>query len=228
MSPYQQFTVNRNVAEKYVEMYVELRNLKGLGQRGALSNDNKYLLWCVRAAIVSAIGALDHYVHQVLLDRIPKLFKSNPPQISQELLEQVQKVVAVKTQSDMAKFFGYLASQNGIEAVCTSLRDEVFLYQSFQAPEKVVKAFKCLGYPDILQTVADSWQGPNTQRADLARRLESYVKRRNQIAHEGDLHSGVPREITPDYARKCISFVWNLVYRMDGSVYGWNQQTQPI
>jgi hypothetical protein len=65
------------------------------------------------------------------------------------------------------------------------------------------------------------WRGPSTSADDLKRRLANFVKRRHQIAHEGDREaSGAVRHMQPQYAAGCADFVDGLVRRMNKVVYG--------
>jgi hypothetical protein len=78
-----------------------------------------------------------------------------------------------------------------------------------------------IGRPDIFDTVADLWPGPGTTADRIRRRLFAYVKRRNQIAHEGDYEAGgAVRPMRPQYSNQCADFIENLTIRLDRAVYG--------
>ena len=78
-----------------------------------------------------------------------------------------------------------------------------------------------MGHDRIFDEVSAIWQGPNTEADDLKRRLSQYVRRRNQIAHQGDLEaSGQQRPVQPEYAAACRTFITGLVTRLDQVVYG--------
>ena len=73
-----------------------------------------------------------------------------------------------------------------------------------QAPEKILAAYDTIGRPAIFDSVSDMWPGPRTTPDDIKRWLANYVKRRNQIAHEGDQEaSGAVRHMQPKYANDC-------------------------
>jgi len=58
--------------------------------------------------------------------------------------------------------------------------------------------------------------------------LAGYVKRRNQIAHEGDREAnGAVRHMQPQYAMKVAAFVENLVFRLNRVVYPNDVIVQP-
>ena len=215
MEPIDQFRTNINAARNYLTMYRELRSLKKLGAKGPLDENNQYLLWLPRAAIVSSMSSLDSYVHQVLYGNIPQLLK-NSYEIPKKLKDLVVRVSPIKNESHVEEAIFYIRSPTGPDRLADSIRENVLNYQSYQAPDKVVEAYRVLGVYDVLQDVADRWSGPNTDRDHISSRLERYSKRRNQIAHEGDLDThNNPRRITPDYGDSCISFIENIVSRMD-------------
>ena len=221
VTPYEQFKINKDAAEIYARTYVELRQLKRLGTRGALSDDNKYILWLPRAGVVGAIAALDHYVHQVLYEKIPEKLSGASDELSDSLCELILRVASLKNVSSVRDNIRFIQSSTGAADIAGEIREKVVKFESFQAPDKVVRAYALLGYADILEDISAAWQGPNTDRAAIARKLDQYVRRRNQIAHEGDLQSNhEPRPITPQYATDCLTFVFNLVWRLNVIVYG--------
>lgn len=221
MTPYEQFKINKDAAAIYARTYLELRQLKLLGSRGTLSEENKYLLWLPRAGVVGAVGALDHYVHQVLYEKIPEKLRGNPAELPESLCDLILRVASLKNAVSVRENIHFVQSATGPDDIAVAIRDKVLQFEAFQAPDKIVRAFAFLGYADILEDISATWQGPNTDRRDIAKRLDQYVKRRNQIAHEGDLQSTHrPRPITPMYASDCLTFVFNLVWRLNGILYG--------
>lgn len=219
MTPLEQFNRNIDGAEKYLVMYYELRQLKQLGKRGALGANNQYLLWLPRATVVSAVGALDAYIHDVLALHIPRLLADAATQISESLAALLGRVVSTRKTEDVRDMLRFIRSTTGPQSLAQELREKICRFESYQAPDKVVGALKVLGIQDVLADAAGRWQGPQTTRDDIATRLDRYVKRRNQIAHETDLDvHGQPRAITPDYAWRCKEFIKDLVQRMDPSL----------
>ena len=90
-----------------------------------------------------------------------------------------------------------------------------------QAREKVVAAYEMIGYASVFDDVSAIWQGPQTSPEDLRRSLANYVKRRNQIAHEGDREaSGAVRHMQSLYGNNCAAFIEGLVFRLNRVVYG--------
>jgi hypothetical protein len=78
-----------------------------------------------------------------------------------------------------------------------------------------------VGHPTIFDDVSGIWRGPQTSPEDIKRTLAKYVKRRNQIAHEGDREtSGAVRPMQPAYANNCTDFIENLIFRLNRVAYG--------
>jgi hypothetical protein len=220
MTPYEQFKKNIDAANHYRTMYVELRKLKKLGARGALDEQNRYLLWLPRAAVVSSVAALDAYVHQTLYLRIPQVLEDENAPLPDALAELIVRVAPIKNAGTARDALKYIRASDGIRLLAQTIKDKTLVFEAYQAPDKVVDAFRVIGVHDILKEVADRWQGPNTSREDIASRLAGYAKRRNQIAHESDLDTHHrPRDISPDYAYRCSDFMTNIVDRMNQAVF---------
>lgn len=215
MNPKQQFDVNIAAADHYIAMYGDLRNLKGLGARGQLDAANRYLLWLPRGALVSSLSSLDAFVHQVVYSRLPNLLSDQNTPISDNLAELVVQVASIRKPEGAREALQFVRAKNGVELLADRIREKILQFASFQAPDKIILAYSYLGVTNPFDLVANAWQGPNTSAADLRERLARYVRRRNQIAHEGDLDANhQARAITPDFARHCVSFIKGLVQRL--------------
>src|ERR1700730_11964334 len=113
MTPLEQFNQNILGAEKYLDMYYELRQLKKLGKRGALDTKNQYLLWLPRATVVSAVGALDAYIHDMLALHIPRLLADAATQISESMATLLGRVVSTKKKEDVQDMLRFVRSAAG-------------------------------------------------------------------------------------------------------------------
>jgi hypothetical protein len=215
-----QFQTNIDAADRLVAMYRELRLSRNLGARGQLSAANQDLLWLPRSAVVSSISALDTYVHGVVNERLPHLFgKPAPP--PEALCEQLAQLLPIKNASTFREAVSLLSAQDTIQQLLKKLDEKFLRFQSFQAPEKIIEAYRLMGHDAIFNSVSDIWPGPNTTAEHIKRRLAGYVQRRNQIAHEGDIEAhGQPRAMQPEYAIGIREFVGSLVARLDQVVYG--------
>ena len=218
MSALTQFQANIAPADQLVSMYRELRLSRGLGSRGRLSQANTDLLWLPRSAVVAAISALDTYVHHVLYERIPVCAALTP--IPESLAHALAGIFPVRNGKDFQAAQRVLASQSSLGDLCAKYRAEKLEFASYQSPDKIEDAYKLIGVVDVFDSVSAIWQGPNSTSADIRRTLAHYVRRRNQIAHEGDREGGgATRAMQPDYATHCREFVTALVSRLNRVVY---------
>lgn len=214
-----QFARNIDASDKLVAMYRQLRGFRKLGARGRLSGENQDLLWLPRSAVVAAISALDTYVHSVVKDRLPHLFIPGNV-IPDSLAEQLALIMPIKNANGFRQAIPLLTAHDTVALLLTRLEVNYLQFQSFQAPEKIIEAFHLIGVDDVFEQVSDLWPGPNTLPEDLKRRLAGYVRRRNQIAHEGDLEAnGQQRPMQPEYAIQCQEFLASLVNRLNQIAY---------
>lgn len=200
-------------------MYSELRRHRGLGQRGRLTPANEDLLWLPRSAVVAALSSIDAYVHAVLYNRIPHALKAQP--VPNGLCEAMSTIVPIKNAVSFQNALPVISAANVHVELTKRLKNQVLTFLSYQAPEKILAAYDIIGHPLIFDSVSALWPGPRRSADDIKRSLANYVKRRNQIAHEGDRETtGAVRHMRPQYANSCAGFVENLVSRFNRIVYG--------
>lgn len=218
MTAYTDFQNSITAANSLVQMYKELRTARGLGQRGRLTTQNEDLLWLPRSAIVTSLSALDAYVHAVLTDRIPHVLQEHS--IPNALAQAMSEIVPIKNAQTFREALPVLAATNIHQELANRLGDQSLAFLSYQAPEKIIAGYDMIGHNSIFDSVSALWPGPNSTAADIKRTLASYVKRRNQIAHEGDREAnGAVRHMQPQYASKVATFVENLVFRLNRVIY---------
>lgn len=217
MTPKQSFQESINGSSHLYRMYIELRKFRGLGKRGRLDAQNNSLLWIPRSSVVMSISALDAYVHSVILERVPQILRTG--NIPDELAGTLAGIMPVKDARSFLASWPYISGGNSISLLTDKLKENLS-FISYQSPEKIILGYKLIGVDNVFASVAEKWQGPNSTEADIKRTLAGYVKRRNQIAHEGDLEANhSSRAISPDYAKRCHDFVDTLVNRLDNLVY---------
>jgi len=219
MTALQSFTNCIGSARQLTAMYSELRESRKLGARGRLDTANEDLLWLPRSAVVIAMAGLDAYVQAVLDDQIPRVLKSGS--IPDSLCKKLSDVMPVKNSESFRDALPIIKSSNFEETIYKKLREDNLQFLSFQTPAKIDDAYVLIGKDDIFTQVASTWPGPATGEDELRKRIVKYNKRRNEIAHEGDVQSsGVARRMQPQYAIACADFIENLVIRLNRIVYG--------
>lgn len=217
VTPIDQFNTAVVAADALVQMYVELRRTRGLGARGPLDAENIDLLWLPRSAVVATLSALDAYVHHVLHEQLPVVVKGLAPP-PETLLSRLAETLPIKSAGTFRDALPFLAANDTLDQLIQRLEEKTLRFQTYQSPEKIEEAYELIGKDQIFAQVAAIWPGPPQ---DIKRRLSTYCRRRNQIAHEGDLEpNGVSRPMQPRYAEECREFVGGLVSRLNRVVYG--------
>jgi hypothetical protein len=155
--------------------------------------------WLLRAAVVFSISALDAYFHDKVKYRAGKFGLNDMP-------------------PPLAKFeipLAELGKWEGAERKGNVIRNWLTAHYSarpLQRKDDIASALKLVGIDDLWPTIE-----PNSPaREKLLKEMQEFVKRRNQIAHEGDREatrrSGKKlRRIDRKTASDCTAFVRNLV-----------------
>lgn len=218
MTALAQFYGSIAAADHLTAMYSELRRSRNLGQRGRLDAANIDLLSLPRAAVIASISALDAYIHAVLYERIP--FSLRADAVPEALCELMAGAIQIKNGGTFKDALPVLIAHDSLTEIFSKVREKTLSFVSYQAPEKITAAYELIGHRNIFESVSNLWQGPGTEAGDIKRNLAAYVKRRNQIAHEGDHEAnGEPRPMQPQYAHGCRLFVEGLVSRLNRVVY---------
>lgn len=226
MTAYTDFQNSNSAANNLVKMYKELRIARGIGQRGRLTTQNEDLLWLPRSAIVISLSALDAYVHAVLADRLPHALQQDP--VPDALAQAMCEIVPIKNAQTFRDALSVFEAPDIYQELTNRLTDKTLAFFSYQAPEKIAAGYDMIGHHSIFDSVSEQWPGPNSTAAHIKRILASYVRRRNQIAHEGDQEAdGRVRHMQPQYASKVATFVDNLVSRLNRVVYPSETIKQP-
>ncbi|MGH8603521.1 MAG: hypothetical protein ACREXR_12340 [Gammaproteobacteria bacterium] len=219
MTAFGDFQNSIAAADQLVAMYAELRRHRNLGRRGQLNANNVDLLWLPRSAVVACLSALDAYIHAVLNERVPIALRANP--VPAPLCEAMASILTIKNGNSFKDAMPVLLSNDSMAELSIKLQEKTLAFLSFQAPEKIINAYDLIGHEDIFGKISDIWPGPDTSAESIKRRLAGYVKRRNQIAHEGDRElNGQPRPMQPAYASNCREFTVSLVTRLNRVAYG--------
>ena len=164
MTALDHFNASISAASKLVAMYEELRRHRNLGRRGRLDAANIDLLWLPRSAVVASMSALDAYVHAVLYERIPHALRANV--VPESLCEAMSSVIQIKNENGFRSALPILHAADSITILSDKFKSETLVFQTCQAPDKIITGYKLIGYNTIFEDVANIWPGPNTTAGD--------------------------------------------------------------
>ena len=133
----------------------------------------------LRAELVLAVSALDHYVHEVVEFGMLAAYKSDRERTQAFLRFEISLANVFRGIADPANE-GWLEQE---------IRNR-HGYRSFQNSNNIADAVRLISDVRLWDEVADRL-GWNAQ--DIRERLGVIVNRRNQIAHEADVNPSYPR-----------------------------------
>jgi len=189
------FELNIQGAEQCVAIY---DGVLGLGS-------NLDLDWLLRSAVILAVSAMDAYYHDKARYRAGKLARTELPRKLADLKIPLSEI----PKWDKAKRKGNVLRRWVVEYL------EV---RPLQRPDAIADALKLVGIQEFWNTI----EPRNPDREAMIACLKELVKRRNQIAHEGDRlqsrSSGKAlRPISRENAVDAIKFVKDLVSKTENS-----------
>lgn len=163
----------------------------------------------LRAEWVARVSALDLYVHELVAQRMLEIFearRSPSPaylrfQVSNETLNRIRSAT---TDTEASAAFD-LEIRNHLSCI------------TFQDPEKIADGIRLCSQVELWNEIAlrcgATLTTKNTIAKDLKQQLSLVVRRRNGIAHEGDLQPSIPREPLP-VSRADLTVVENLIEKL--------------
>lgn len=150
----------------------------------------------LRAQIVLAVSALDHYIHEATRTGMLEVFNGLRPPTNAFGRFHVPIEAAML---GIANF--------GTSSWFESEIREKHGFLAFQHPDKIADAIRLFSPCELWPRVAT---GLGVPTQDLKNRLKLIVERRNKIAHEADLdpsYPGIRWPITPADAESTVKFI---------------------
>jgi RiboL-PSP-HEPN len=147
----------------------------------------------LRAEWVARLSALDLYIHELVAQLMLAIFERRRPptaaylkfRLSNETLDRIR---AAATLSDASAAFDL------------EVRNQLSFY-TYQDPDKISAAVKLCSEIELWSEIALKLGATSSTKADEAKKLKKMlsliVRRRNQIAHEGDVQPSPLREPWP-------------------------------
>lgn len=161
----------------------------------------------LRFALVAAVSALDHYVHEVVRELMVKTAQGNRNATDAFGHFEISTVSALR-------------AANG-DPPQSWMNDEVLRqhgHLSFQQPEKIADAIRLVWDQPMWPTIAFAL---GTTAQALKQELELIVSRRNQIAHEADRDPTPPHDRWPIRSgdvNKALDLIGAIVVALDAAL----------
>lgn len=160
----------------------------------------------LRAELVLAVSALDHYIHEAVEDGMIESYVGTRPQSKDFLKFQIQisNIDQIKNSTNT-----------------NWLRDTIrnrHQFESFQKSEKISNALKLISDVKLWEEVSKRM---NDTSQNLKLRLDLIVDRRNKIAHEADVNPTFPRQqwyIDEKIVDDAIQFMIDIAENIDSTV----------
>ncbi len=171
--------------------------------------DHDQLTDLLRASLVMGISAMDAYFHSKILAYVVKAARKG---------DQMPKAL-LKANITVSDFVSATKYKRRMQALRNAMQRSLG-FQSFQQAKNIEDALGLIG-------IAKFWSSTATRMAkpldDVKKELASHVKRRNQIAHEGDLSQSKksrnkPHDITPKQVSDALDFLDSLVTHAEAEI----------
>ncbi len=163
----------------------------------------------LRSAIVSAVSALDRYMHEITNTKCSYLLRKRPKTIPAALLKLEKSATAT------------LKGANPISKTAQrKLIREKLHEKTMQGSGQIDICLQLIGMSGFWNAIASN-MGSNLTAKDVKERLNNIVKRRNQIVHEADLIIKPKlaniklREISREDVEHQIKFIVTFVEKAD-------------
>lgn len=127
----------------------------------------------LRAELVLAVSALDHFIHELVRLGMLEAYRGNRPRTGRFLGFQVSlesALTGIANNTEEQWIDSEIRTRNG--------------YRSFQEPEKISEAMRLVSDIPLWMNVG---QRMRSTPEEVKENLRMIVKRRNQIAHEADM-----------------------------------------
>jgi hypothetical protein len=197
-------------ARALIKAHAKLRG-PGPGKRPRFHSD------LLRAALVTAVSAMDAYFHDKIVRNVSSTIKKTKPNFPPELVsllagrQKANEVVGVLLQISMkARPLAHISTR-----VARGLSE-----RTFQDPGRIEQGLKIIRVQDFWTSVSNALDVPPNE---LKREMMQYVKRRHSIVHAGDLGTSKKmrhqvRQISRTFAETCIESIERFVHASDAVI----------
>ncbi|MBI3271458.1 MAG: hypothetical protein HYZ53_20880 [Planctomycetes bacterium] len=177
----------------------------------------------LRAALTSLVAALDRYVHEVVLQNIVKAISKDSKKATARFRNLRVPVTLVKEALDHARRrrgSGGKIRPRPMNIIKRGLQ-EILHAESYQSSNEIAQALARVGITDLWRKCASRL---GSKAETICARLDRISRRRNWIAHEGDIERHLKggqirlREISEGEVRQDILWIEALVGALEGEV----------
>ena len=160
----------------------------------------------LRAALVHAVSALDHYVHELVRIGMLEVHRGAKPTTEAHLAFRVSLSATRSALSDSSQ-------DQWLEQAIFDAHS----WQSFQQPDRIADAVRLISNVKLWEAVAAEL---GMKQRDLKAQLSVLIDRRNKIEHEADMDPTNPGQrwpITSAVVEEALEFVDKLattIYRV--------------
>ncbi len=149
----------------------------------------------LRAELVQLVSAVDHFVHELVLEGMLETFGGlrTPTQQFGGFKISVSAIVDRSPTESFSKFEYEIRRHHG--------------YKSFQRPDKIAEAVRLISTAELWNETAKNMQ---MDPSKVKQKLSLLVDRRDKIVHEADVDPSYPAELWPitvSDVEESISFV---------------------
>lgn len=181
--------------------------------------EHEYASELLRSAVVSAISAMDKFLHDRTLNVCFRLLRTTDSGLPKRLRK-------LELPANLGFMVQRRLKNNPTSRPGSDLKKELqkkLHLSTFQNRQGVKEAAELMGISNFWGEVARRMEG-NWSSVDVQEKLDCFVMRRNQIVHESDLARKISsnrfplRDIDAHYARELIDFVKNFVTAVDDEI----------
>ena len=168
----------------------------------------------LRSAIVFAVAALDSYIHDKIVENIMPIIRHYGKK-GHGFPGYLIKILEPKISTEKALV---LLHRPRYDYEIVKIVREYNSERTFQDPGKIEKGLQILGIDDLWEPLRKQLKVSSKPKAK--KYLTPFIKRRNQIVHEGDLYKSYKyrhrlRVMSRNIAEECIDHVKKFGFAID-------------
>jgi hypothetical protein len=171
----------------------------------------------LRAAVVFAVGAMDSYFHDKIIENVMRVI-DNCASGGSGFPSNLMEVFKPKLTPEKTLMLLYRARPD--EEIRKIISEHV-AERTYQDPGRIEKGLQLIAIKDIWKSLRKELRLPSEKKAKEY--VMPYIERRHQIVHEGDLYKSKKhrhrlRPISRPFAQKCVEEVRRYVFAIDAIV----------